>query len=491
MEQFSYSFAVSMLHSIWQTGALLFFYFIYTGIFQKSHPVVKRNLLFTLLPFQFVCSLITFFVYYTNSFDSFSNTLVNVLTASVTENSFIRNYAEYFLFLYIAAVLYRSAAMSYHWLQFMRSYKKYISRPSVEMKLFTRVKALQFGINRNVSLWYSTNISTPMTFGFLKPVILMPVALVNSLSVEEAETLIIHELTHIRNHDFILNWMMLIMESLFFFNPFVRYITAKIKMEREKSCDTQVLQFNYCYISYAQALLKTAKQQQDINNLQLAAVKKQSHLMERIKFFSGSTQYQFRRKNYPGFSFLAILTIVLLNLFIIGQLRTSKMIKDVPAFALITPSLLFENNAETNFVPSTEPSRTDVLRASYALATQENEAMGATIAAKISEEQRLQAEDHLKLSEKVEAEADALVVQGYAVQPVSYDVTEPVEEVSKELVINEENSAGEKITKVYKVTLKEGKWIREPLYMITEIKPQLDSLRIKLDSLHIMIESVQ
>jgi beta-lactamase regulating signal transducer with metallopeptidase domain len=476
MEQFSYSFSVSMMHSIWQTGALLLFYYIYLGLFPKSHPVVKRNLLFALLAAQLICSVITFSIYFNNTSGIFNNTLAQLLTASFTGNSFLHNYAEYLLYIYLMAVLYKFASMAYQWISFRKTYKNFLSRPSVELKLFTQMKAFQFGIKRKVSLWYSTNITTPMTFGFFKPVILMPMALVNNLTVEEAEALIIHELTHIRNHDFVLNWMLVIMETVFFFNPFIRLITGKIKMEREKSCDTQVLQFNYCYISYAEALLKTARQNNKFSTLQMAAVKRQSHLIERIRFFSGTVNYQFHKRNYPGLSFLGMLIILLFNIYIIAQFKNEKL-REVPVFAIVTPSLILDEVSPVAFAGKADPLRTDLMRASYSVAEQ---AKAVAVAEKEISEQQHEIYDN-----------EAVIAEGYSIQPVSIKETVAPEEFTKELIINEENSAGDKVTKVYKVTLKDGKWIKEPLYMITELKPQLDSLQIKLDSLQILIESIQ
>jgi len=100
MELFSYSFAVTMLHSIWQTGALLLFYYLYMGIFPKTHPLLKRNLLFSLLAVQLAGSIITFTIYYTNSLESVSNSLLQFVTGSIIEQSFIRDYADYFLYAY-------------------------------------------------------------------------------------------------------------------------------------------------------------------------------------------------------------------------------------------------------------------------------------------------------------------------------------------------------------------------------------------------------
>ena len=63
----------------------------------------------------------------------------------------------------------------------------------------------KFGINRNISIRSSKLISTPMVMGYIKPVILFPVGLINQLSTKEVEAILAHELAHIKRHDYLLN----------------------------------------------------------------------------------------------------------------------------------------------------------------------------------------------------------------------------------------------------------------------------------------------
>src|SRR5262249_18703553 len=153
----------------------------------------------------------------------------------------------------------------------------------LDMKLFTQEKAFQFGINKKVAVWLSNSINTPLTFGFLKPVILLPVALMNNISTKQAETLIIHELVHIKMNDFLLNWFMIAAETIFFFNPFVAFICKRIRLEREQHCDVSVIAFNYQPALYAEALLKAEQIKRMIPDLQLAAVSTRKQLLHRIQ----------------------------------------------------------------------------------------------------------------------------------------------------------------------------------------------------------------
>lgn len=85
-------------------------------------------------------------------------------------------------------------------------------------------------------------------------------------------------------------------------------------------------------------------------------------------------------------------------------------------------------------------------------------------------------------------QANNLEDHNYAL-PANFKIQDPV--ITKEVLLNEENSSGRTVTKAYKVQLKNGQWIVEPLWMTTEIKPGKDSLKQKADTLYHIINPVQ
>jgi bla regulator protein BlaR1 len=102
-----------------------------------------------------------------------------------------------------------------------------------------RVRQLcgQLGIRRLVGIAQSGRAKTPMVIGHLKPLILVPLGMLTSLSATEAEAVLLHELAHIRRSDYLVNLLQNIMEIIFFFNPAVLWLSALIKAERENCCD--------------------------------------------------------------------------------------------------------------------------------------------------------------------------------------------------------------------------------------------------------------
>ena len=88
------------------------------------------------------------------------------------------------------------------WHHKLNKYATNFLKPKVQHKLFATLKAAEFGINKKIQLWYSNNIQVPITFGFLKPIILLPIGLVANLSDKDVEAIILHELTHIKHNNY-------------------------------------------------------------------------------------------------------------------------------------------------------------------------------------------------------------------------------------------------------------------------------------------------
>jgi beta-lactamase regulating signal transducer with metallopeptidase domain len=151
----------------------------------------------------------------------------------------------------------------------------------VDWKLFVTKVAGQLGIKQKVRIYLSELVKSPVTIGFLKPVILVPIASFTHLSAQQLEAVILHELAHIKRHDYLLNIALSIIDLGLFFNPFTRLITKSISKERENSCDDWVLQYQYNPSMYAEALLRIAVLQKT-PAMAMYAVKTKSELASRV-----------------------------------------------------------------------------------------------------------------------------------------------------------------------------------------------------------------
>ena len=312
---FFYSFIETLVHSFWQSALLVLFYACAGFFVKSSSPLQKRNILYSLLLTQLIVSVATFLICFNG------NGIAGGLYNNTVFTGLYR-YADLIFYAYAAALIFNAFRLSAQWRGFKSQYRRGITRPSPELKVFTDIKSHQLGIKRKVSLWYSAHIHTPLTFGMLKPVILLPLSLLNHISMQETEAIILHELAHIKSLDHLLNRFLLVAENLYFFNPFIRIIAKKIRLEREKNCDVQVMNFDYPALLYAEALLKTARLSTGIIALQLGAIGKTPQLLRRIEFFTGRPHFEFNKRRAGWVSAFFIPAFIAAALFLLPDSPT-------------------------------------------------------------------------------------------------------------------------------------------------------------------------
>ncbi len=110
-------------------------------------------------------------------------------------------------------------------------------------------------ISQTVNLLQSTGIETPIVVGWLKPLILVPASVFLQMNSFELETILAHELIHIRRRDNLVNFAQSFVEILFFYHPCVWWISGIIRSEREFTCDDAVTEMlENPHIVYASAL---------------------------------------------------------------------------------------------------------------------------------------------------------------------------------------------------------------------------------------------
>ena len=107
----------------------------------------------------------------------------------------------------------------------------------------------------------------------------MPMGIIGRLPVDQVESLLIHELHHIRRHDFLWNVLQRVVETLFFFNPIVWILGKEVRQLREELCDQSVIGQTNAPSSYAQALVSLAESSS--HSYALAAKSKDGHSLTR------------------------------------------------------------------------------------------------------------------------------------------------------------------------------------------------------------------
>lgn len=312
----------AIANSLWQMAVLWLLYMIIATLF-KPKASIKYTLAAVLQSVGFIWFIVTLFFYYRAYHQLLPVTAVapaGSITTIVPPGSGLRAtilkcmiFAEQMLPYLSVAYLVLMVMLSIKWIMGYRYTLQIRKSGLVKMpgnwRIFVQDTAQQLGIGCEVRIYLSEKIASPLTIGFLKPLILVPVASINYLTVAQLEAILLHELAHIKRYDYLVNILLSVAEISLFFNPFTRLFANHIRKERENSCDDWVLQFQYSASTYAEALLRMA-QLQAAPVLAMAVTGTHEHeLLNRVKRMIGANENRF---NYTKqlLSFLLVTCIL-------------------------------------------------------------------------------------------------------------------------------------------------------------------------------------
>lgn len=148
----------------------------------------------------------------------------------------------YLVLLWILGALIMSLRLAGSWWYIHRVSRCGLVLPNPIWERRFRKLLQQMKLPARVRIYFSQLVAEPVTFGHIKPIILFPVGLINQLSVDEVESILLHELAHISRWDYLVNWLQSVIELLFFFHPAVWWLSAEVRKAREHCCDDLVLQ---------------------------------------------------------------------------------------------------------------------------------------------------------------------------------------------------------------------------------------------------------
>jgi beta-lactamase regulating signal transducer with metallopeptidase domain len=159
-------------------------------------------------------------------------------------------------------------------------------------------------------IFLSDEIAVPMTNG---RVILIPRALVNTLTRSELADVICHEREHIRRRDVLLNWLQEIVIALWWFHPLVHLLGREARTLREECCDDALLASGTCDTAhYARTLLQAATFTSRTPVAAAAIAESQYALLRRIRRIADRRFTPSRRMNAAAITLIVLLALTLL-----------------------------------------------------------------------------------------------------------------------------------------------------------------------------------
>ena len=278
----------TLVHSLWQILAITLVYFAIVLFTKKASYRYWSGM--SLLLLQFMASGITFFVI--SAFSSSEKTFAGVALAPKMLSSVqvMLSYLQTNLPLVVGiwvlgcAILFSRLILGYLWVNSLKnSPKNQFDEKLTQILLDIKQK---MNITKNVQVKVSRIVSLPMIMGVLKPVILIPAGLVSGFSQEQLETILAHELAHLKRHDFLLNGLQSVLDVIYFFHPAMWLLSAQIRKERENCCDDLALEVSGSKLLLAKTLVQL---QETIYTPKLAMAfgKKSYSLLERVQRIVG------------------------------------------------------------------------------------------------------------------------------------------------------------------------------------------------------------
>jgi ankyrin repeat protein/beta-lactamase regulating signal transducer with metallopeptidase domain len=140
----------------------------------------------------------------------------------------------------------------------------------------------QLQLSKKVKYLESLRVSTPLTIGWLKPVVLFPIGLAARLSPAEVEVILLHELAHIKRNDYFFNVLQSLATILFFYHPATHWMARLLDEERENCCDDLVVELTGQQDQYASTLIYLQEQKFKTMKTALAITGKKSSFSSRI-----------------------------------------------------------------------------------------------------------------------------------------------------------------------------------------------------------------
>ncbi|TCD00058.1 M56 family metallopeptidase [Pedobacter psychroterrae] len=324
---------LTLLHSLWMGLVLALATGIVIVATKKSNASTRYNLLTALL---FVFVLAVGFVFYQSLTGKIaavnsSNTQIapqhliaeqtNSPAPVATESSFMTNinsvvslwssYANQIVLIWFLIICAKCIQLmvGLHSIYYLKRTQLFIAGKFWENKVAELSKKL--GINKKISIFQSGIAKVPMIAGYFKPVILMPIGMLNGISTAEVEAILSHELAHLKRNDYLVNIIQSLIEIVFFFNPGVLWISKLIREERENCCDDLALHCIENKHQYIKALIACQEFRTDHTSYAMAITGKKNHLKERVNrmIFDNNSTLNKMEKTILTITLISALTV--------------------------------------------------------------------------------------------------------------------------------------------------------------------------------------
>jgi len=331
------SLGLSLVHSLWQGAILVFLVLLFLVTLRKKSAEIRYKLVLgglVLLPTLLILNLVHFWPEVAVENLSIQTVDINPTTFTIPEvtgsintnpqsNStlfWIEQNSAYIAMAWLAGmILFMLKVLgSFIWLKRMLNLAVPMTNTSIN-SLLIHIKAV-LGIKSNVELKTSSWIKSPIIVGIIRPTILLPIGLIEGLSIDEVEAILYHELSHFKRKDFVINIIINVLQIVFFYHPTYWWLKSQLDHEREYATDEMALQYSNKKLPMIKALAKV--QAYSLNQPALGfAENSKNQVFKRINNMMNS-------KQQPNWLSATFTIVLLLGAFAMMSMQDQKSVKE-------------------------------------------------------------------------------------------------------------------------------------------------------------------
>ena len=263
-----YGVAITLFHFLWQGCLVALALKALLMLTSTKNAQLRYGYTFVAMLANLVLPIVTFYVLYRPNYSHLSNQASGMLNVSSETNisSLSAELWSHDLFAYFPSIaviwLIGITALSTKLLIELYGVNRLAQQGAVtpDEDLVNRFKTLadKLSLKNTPQLVISLKTDVPMAIGWLKPVVLVPFSMLSGLTPMQLDMLLLHELAHIRRHDYLVNFLQTLIEIMLFFHPCVKWVSKQMRNEREYCSDDIAVHHCGDAMAYAHTLADTA-----------------------------------------------------------------------------------------------------------------------------------------------------------------------------------------------------------------------------------------
>ena len=286
----------TIVHSLWQAGAVAFVLWLVLKLFKNSSSQWKYTAGVVALIGLVLISTLTFSVVW-RSLDQAGVSQGDIpssmvaghaaapVSASLLEvlRQFVDRHMQLLVFFWAIGVVFLILRMAGGLFYNHRLKIKDVSLASEFWQEKLDGLCRSAGLVKQVVLKESLLAGVPMTIGHIKPVIFFPLGVLTGLPAEQVEALLAHELAHIVRSDYLVNIFQGFVDIFYFYHPAVYWISGLVRQEREHCCDDMAVGMLGDSFHFARALANVHSWSHRDAAYAMTLAKDQHRLFNRIR----------------------------------------------------------------------------------------------------------------------------------------------------------------------------------------------------------------